>query len=184
MRRAPTALAVVLAGPALLAGAASRPPPLAVFVVDREVTVPDTLTPAGEAARRDAQRLRTRLLDALRNVDEIVLVADEAAADARLEFREAAVHRLPRPPDAEGGSPRKPPGVRGTIGEHVTDVALGRIEGPDHALTVRLSSARRFADFSSTSPEPSASSAVATVVRALRRWVREHRRELVRAGGP
>jgi hypothetical protein len=164
------------------AASETRRQALAVFLVEGEE--PEGLSPAGQAARRDARRLRARFLDALRKVDEVVLVTDAGAAEARLEIREAAVHRVTLTGRTDRRGPKKPEGVTGgTIQERETDVGIGRVEARDYALTVRLTAGRTFADFSSDTRERSASSAVDTVVRALRRWVREHRRELARASG-
>src|SRR5262245_11247868 len=148
--------------------------PLAVFLVEREEPVDVDLTPAGQAAVREGRRLRESFRARLRKLDDIVLVADETAAEARLEIREAAVHRDTSREDTQKGAPRRPAGLGGRIDEQVTEVGVGRVEARDYALTVRVTAGETFADLTSSTREPSASSAVDTVIRALRRWVRDH----------
>jgi len=179
---ADVALGLILVGPTapLLT---TEPRPLRLFLDDREEPVAPELTPTGEAAVREGRRLRERFRGRVGKLAEVVLVADEADADARLEIREAAVHRESGTEHSERRTPKKPAGVQGgAIGERVTDVAVGRIDGRDYALTVRVTAGSSFADFNSNTREPSASSAVDTVIRSLRHWVREHRELL--AHGP
>jgi hypothetical protein len=58
------ALAMAAVGPRVAAAPAARP--LRVFVAPAEATT-DTLTRAGQAARREGEALRARFLDRLRN---------------------------------------------------------------------------------------------------------------------
>jgi hypothetical protein len=177
-----SALAAILCGPTALA---TQMRPLSLFLVESDEPVADDLTPAGQAAIREGQRLRERFRDRLRKLGEVAIVTDEALADARLEIREAAVHRLSTAGHTEPRPPKKPAGIQGgAVGERVTDVGVGRTVERDYALTVRLTAGSSFADFSSSTREPSASSAVDTVIRSLRRWVREHRDDVARAARP
>ena len=169
----------------LVASPAASARPLSLFLVDRAEPVAAELTPAGQAAVREGRKLRERFLARLRKVDEVVLIADEAAADARLEIREAVVHRESGTERSERRRPKNPGGIQGgAIGETVTDVAVGRLDGRDYALTVRVTAGSSFADFNSSTREPSASSAVDTVIRSLRHWVGEHRELLAHRPRP
>jgi hypothetical protein len=136
--------------------------------------------PAGDGASRratkESQDLRGRFLDRLRKAGEIALVSDETAADGRLEIMEAAVHHQPR---VETVTKRGPEPHRKVL-ETQEEFGAAASDEPDYALIVRLTTASRFAEFTSGTREPSASSAADTVVRAMGRWIRAHRGEFAR----
>ncbi|HEV7501888.1 MAG TPA: hypothetical protein VGQ33_17865 [Vicinamibacteria bacterium] len=183
MRTAGRALAAVLivgnAGTALEAAPPSRP--VALYVSTSDDAVPAELSPAGQAAVRRAEDLRARFLAALRKTKEVLIVNDEAAADARVEIREAAVHEARATEDTRRPIPGRPAGTPsgGRIGTADTDVAVNQVRDLDYALTVRVSTAHFFADCSSDPRDTSAASAVGTVMGKLKQWIGTHHRELI-----
>src|SRR5262249_875821 len=102
-------------------------------------------------------------------VEGVTLVSDESAADARLEILEAAVHRG----TAVERTQRKDPKSHVHEGRpEDTDISVSHVFETDYALTVRVTSGGSFTDFTSSTRDSSASSAVDTVIRKLRGWVR------------
>jgi hypothetical protein len=146
---------------------------VALFFVEREEPVAADLTPAGEASVREGAKLRARFLAALRKLDGVVLVTDESAADARLEVLEASVHETTEVERTQGNGPRKPAGIgSGGTKDLDVDVATSRHAERDYALTVRVTVDAAFSDLASSPHDASAASAVDTVIRKLRGWVR------------
>ncbi len=164
-RCAVVAVLAVFAGPL----PAASPRPIALFLVQREEPVAPELTPAGRAAVREGQRLRARFLAALGKVEGVKVVTDESLADARLEVLEATVHR----DTAIERTQRKDPQSHVRQGRpEDTDISVSHVFETDYALTVRVTAGDAFTDFSSSTRDSSASSAVGTVIGKLRGWVR------------
>lgn len=183
MRTAGRALAAILmVGGATIArlDAAQPSRPVALYVSTSDDAIPAELSPAGQAAVRRAQDLRARFLAALRKTSEVVIVTDEASADASLEIREAAVHEARATEDTRRPVPGRPAGTPsgGRVATSDTDIAVNQVRDRDYALTVRVATAHFFADCSSDPRDTSAASAVGTVMGKLKSWIGAHRREL------
>jgi hypothetical protein len=149
---------------------------ITVFVVEWDRMPPAGLSEEGEKAWGQGERLRERFLKALAKVNEVQVLTEASAAEARLEIREAAVHLGRAPATPEPKPPKPPRGGAGTnIVEGVDEVAAGRNLTAEYALVVRVSSGERFTDLSSSTRDTTASAAVDTVIRALKRWARERR---------